>query len=230
MDPSSLEALRQVPFFSGLDSESLEAVARYSRRRTFRAGQAIFHKGDPGHALFVIVSGRVNIQNLTAAGETVHIAARGPGEQFGELSLIDLKPRMADAVTAEESVLLVLERDEFLRCIKKNPSIAVGIISSLADRLREAADQRESHQGLSVSGRLAETLIGLADEHGFPDLDGGIRIELKVTQESLAEMIGCKRETVNRAIASLRATGALRTEGRDIILTDVQKLRQFSAK
>src|SRR5436309_2273573 len=113
MDASSINALRQVPIFSGLDDDSLKSLARRSRRRTFRASEALFHEGDPGHTLYVIVSGRVKIQTNTAAGEIVHLANRGAGEQFGELSLIDGKPRMADAVTSEKSDLLMLDRTEF---------------------------------------------------------------------------------------------------------------------
>jgi CRP/FNR family cyclic AMP-dependent transcriptional regulator len=230
MDPSSVDALRHVPMFSSLDDDSLSALARHCRRRIFRANQSIFNEGDPGHSLYVIVFGRVNIQTSTSAGEVVHIATRVPGEQFGELSLIDQKPRMADAITADESILLILERDAFMRCIKASPAIALGVMSSLADRLREAAEQLESQQGLSVSGRLAEALLELAKEHGLPDPEGGTLIDIKLTQDSLAAQIGCKRETINRAISGLRATGAIRNRGRSIIITDAEKLRQFSVK
>ncbi len=230
MDSSSVDALRHVPLFAALDEDSLQALARHSRRRVFKDNQTIFNEGEPGHSLFVIVSGRVNIQTSTSYGEVVHIAGRGPGDQFGELSLFDEKPRMADAVTAERSDLLILDREEFLRCIRKSPMIAIRVMSSLADRLREAANQLESHQGLSVSGRLAEALIVLANDHGIPDPNGGILIGIKVSQESLAERIGCKRETINRALAGLAATGAIARNGRSIIVTDVQKLQQYSAK
>lgn len=229
-DSASIRALRRVPLFASLDEESLEALAKHSRRRVFRSNEAIFHEGDSGHSLFVIVSGQVNIQTATTSGETVHIAIRGPGEHFGELSLIDQKPRMADAITIERSDLLILEREAFIRCIKRAPQVAIGVMASLADRLREAAEQRESQQNLTVSGRLAEALLSIAKEHGVPAGDGSILINTRVTQDSLAERIGCKRETVNRAFSGLRATGAITTEGRLIFINDAQKLGQYSAK
>src|SRR5262245_42248277 len=101
MDVSNVKLLQQVPLFGGLDSESLEKLAQRSRRRRFQAHQTLFHEGDPGYTLYVIISGRVNIQTLTSSGETVYLAQRGPGESVGEMAVIDGQPRMADAVTAE---------------------------------------------------------------------------------------------------------------------------------
>lgn len=230
MDASSVKALRQVPIFSDLDDDSLAALARRSRRRKFGANDALFHEGDPGLTLYVIVSGRVKIQTTTLEGIIVHLANRGPGEQFGELSIIDGKPRMADAFTAEPTDLLMLDRDDFFRCVEESPAIAIGVMSSLADRLRQAADQRESQQGLTVLGKVAEALAEMAEFRGAPGPNGTIQIKDKVSQQAIAEQIGTSRESVNRAFASLRSTGIIETEGRSVQIKNMDKLRQYCMK
>ncbi|HZP80275.1 MAG TPA: Crp/Fnr family transcriptional regulator [Chthonomonadaceae bacterium] len=227
---SSLTLLRQIPIFQGLDAAGLQLILQHSRRRKYPANEALFHEGDPGYTLFVIVSGVVSIQKVTSNGETVHLASRGPGEAFGELAIIDGKPRMADAVTAVPTELLMLDRDAFVQCIQTSPQIAFAVMSYLADRIREAGVQMESRQVLDVRGRLAERLLELAAASGREGADGEVRITARVTQQDLAEQIGTTRETINRELARMKAVQAIRMEGRSIILTNRKKLTQYSRK
>ncbi|MGC8666930.1 MAG: Crp/Fnr family transcriptional regulator [Chthonomonadales bacterium] len=229
METSTQILLKQVPIFSALDEDALAVLSTHCRRRSFPAGEAIFHEGDPGHTLYVIVRGRVSIQTITASGEVVHIAERGPGEPFGELSLIDGKPRMADAVTSEACDVLVLDREGFLLAIEESPRIALSIMATLADRLRQAADHQESFRELNVTGRLSEFLLGLLQTHGSPTASGQ-RIDVRFSQQEIAERIGATRETVNRALANLRRVGAIRMEGRAIVVVNPAKLRRYAAR
>jgi len=230
MDAPNVVLLRKIPLFAGLDAESLQALAGRCRRRHFRDNEALFHEGDAGHTLYLIIAGRVNIQTVLPSGEVVHLAQRGPGEHFGELSLIDGKPRMADAVTAEPSDLLMLDRESFIRCVEESPKIALCVMAALAERLRQAGDLLESQKGLDVLGRLSEVLLELARAHGTADPSGGTRIATRITQQEIAERIGTTRESVNRALTGLKNVGALRFEGRTMIVTSLSKLRQYSEK
>src|SRR5947209_5620379 len=146
METSDLELLRQTPLFAGLEEGALGALAGRCRHRRFRASESLFHEGDPGQSLYVIISGRLRVETTGPGDQTIHLARRGPGEVVGELSLIDGKPRMADVVTDEPTELLMLDRADFVRCIEESPRMAIGILACLADRLRQAADQLESQQ------------------------------------------------------------------------------------
>jgi CRP/FNR family cyclic AMP-dependent transcriptional regulator len=223
MDAATLSLLRRVPVFESLDERSLEMLAGRSRRRRFPSGDTLFHEGEPGHTLYVVVSGRVRIQTLTAAGEIVHIATRGPGETVGEMSLIDGKDRMADAVIAESADLLMLHRSDFERCLEVSPRMALAIMGCLADRLREAADQLERLQSQDVLGRVAGALLELArDGEGYRPV--------RVVQQELADEIGAARESVNRALSRLRGSGAIDSKGRTVTITDPDRLRRFSQR
>ena len=227
MEGSTATLLKHVPLFSALDDASLQTLAQRCRKRRFAAHASLFHEGDAGHTLYLIISGRVDIQTTTASGETVHLAERGPGEPVGEMALIDGKPRMADAVTGTITDLLMLDRDDFIKCIEISPRIALGVMSCLADRIRQAANLLESQQALDVLGRVAELILGLASVHGVTAQDGTIKILTRVTQQHMADRLGTTRESVNRALSSLKRVRAIRMDGRQIIVTAPTKLRQY---
>lgn len=225
--------LKQVPLFSGLDDESLQMLARSCRRRHFPARVALFHQDDPGQTLYLIVSGRVNLQKPTAAGTTVGIAQRGPGDYIGEMSLLDGLPRSADAVTAEATDVLMLDRPEFLKCLKDSPKMALHIITKLTARLRESDAQLVSNQTLDVMGRLAAFLLEAAQTQGMPEpgRGGGVRLTTRLTQQEIASRIGTTRETVSRALTRLKTSGALgpTDSSGHLLIRDVEKLRRYCA-
>ncbi|MCC6729878.1 MAG: Crp/Fnr family transcriptional regulator [Chthonomonadales bacterium] len=229
-DASTTDLLKGIPLFASLDAAAIGELAARCRRRQFAGGTALFHAGDPGHTLYIVVSGSVSIQHETAEGVTVHIAQRGPGEIIGDMALIDGKPRMADAVTAAPAELVMLDREAFVACVERSPRIAFGVMSHLAERLREAGRRLESRQSLDVRGRLAERLLELAATHGREDPRGGVRLEVRVSQQSLAEQIGTTRETVNRELSRMREVRAVRLDGRTIVLTDSRKLQRYAGR
>ena len=227
MSSTTAALLRQVPLFAALDDELREAIALRTRRRTFEAGQALFHEGDPGHTLYVILSGRVNVQRVTPSGEVLHIADRGPGEFVGEMALIDGKPRMADVVTAEACDLLMVDRAAFLECMERSPRIAWLVAGCMVERLREAADHQEKIQSRDVLGRVAGALLELMDLQGTDPVPGGRRLRAQITQQELAERVGTTRESVNRAFRRLKQVGAVQCQGKQPVVTDEVKLRQY---
>ena len=224
---STLDLLRRVPLFASLPDEQLQSLNRHVVVQTCGKGETLFQENQPGRTLYAVLSGAVNIERLTPDGGLVHIAKRGEGEVFGEMALIDGRPRMADAVTAERSVLLVLERDALMRCIRESPEVALGIMAYLADRLRQAGDRLENTQTLNVIGRLCARLLELSQAHGVTDPNGGLRLSTKVSQQNLAEQIGTTRESVNRALSELAKMRAIRKDGRTIVIADEAKLRRY---
>ena len=217
--------LHSIPLFERLDGAALAQIARHTRRRTVEAGRALFYEGDPGETLFVVVSGQVNIQKGTEEA-LVHLARRGPGEHFGELALLDGRARMADAVAATRCDLLLLDREPFAWCLENVPKMALPILASLAERLREAADGLERSQTVDVLGRVAAALLAQAEVSGVREESGAVRLGA-VTHRQIADEIGASRETVSRAIASLRQSKALRSEGRALVIVSLAKLRRY---
>jgi len=114
-----VDSLAAVPFFAGLDADALQRVAAGMRSRRFRRGEVIFHVGDPGDALFIIVSGEIKIWLPSEAGEEAILVRLQPGDVFGELALLDGAPRSATATAlsaAETVVLPPMSRPCATRC------------------------------------------------------------------------------------------------------------------
>lgn len=129
-------SLRLVPLFRQLDEAALSELSGLIKTEEFSAGTYLFRAGDAANAMFLIRSGRVQIKLSDTEGCEVILADLRPGEFFGELALLDGKPRSANAVLVETSTLTVLSRATFLAFIDRRPGISLELLSAMAHRLR----------------------------------------------------------------------------------------------
>ena len=213
----SLEAdiLRNVPLFAGLPAGALASLASRLRRRQMPSGTPVVYKGDPSGALYLIESGRVKVHQATASGGEVILNILGPGDFFGEMSLLDGQPRSADISTLEPSALLLLEGDALRDIITAQPAVAWTLLQILSRRVRDANMQAEMMMTRDVPGRVAACLLRLAETQGTSLPSGGpypvgsVRVNVSLTQSDLAALIGATRERVSRALTAFRASGAI---------------------
>jgi CRP/FNR family transcriptional regulator/CRP/FNR family cyclic AMP-dependent transcriptional regulator len=221
---SKTTALLNVPFFAGLSDQELEALAESLEKRTFGKGMIIFHKGSPGHTMYIIESGKVRIFILSESGQEISVNIYGPGDTFGELALLDGLSRSAGAVAVEQTVTLALHRDDFLRHLEASPRMAQSIIEVLSTRLRYTTNYAESLAFLDVYGRVAAKLLELAERYGVQK--EGIEIELRLTQAELASWVGTTRESVNKVLGTFRGQGLIEVKGKKITILDRQGLKK----
>lgn len=228
-------ALRRCGLFAGLDDPSLDLVAAALRPRRFRRGETIFHAGDPGDALFVVASGQVKITIPPDDGsEPAILTTIGPGGFFGELALLDGARRSATAVALDAVTTEVLRRDAFDRLVDEQAPLRRALLAALAGEVRRLTVQVEELHFLDLPGRLVRHLLRLAagtsgavgdgdvGETGL--LVGEVRMPWPYTQAELAGMIGGSRQTVNRLLSDFVASGLLRFEGDDLVITDAELL------
>ncbi len=208
------------PLFSGLDADSIKTIARLCQTRRLPVGQTLFVKGDPGDALYGVRRGQIRIESGTATGERLTIDVFGPGDLFGEIAVLDGRPRTADAVAAEDAELFVLPRGEFLAHLEHEPRLAIRLIELLCGRLRSTNDRTEEMMFLPLQTRLARRLSTLAEDFGA---------ELQITQDELAGLVGVTRESVNRQLRAWRESGIVKL-GRGRIWVDVERLSAETAR
>jgi len=219
---NTADFLATVPLFKSLDAAELVHFGQLVREKHYPKGSVILFEDDPGDALFVIREGRVKVVLSAGSGREVILGILGVGEHFGELSLIDDQPRSANVIAMEESVLLVLRREDFRKRVEAMPSIAWSLLAELSRRLRRADGQIGSLVLLDVPGRIARMLLDAADEGGGP------LIEKALTHQTIAQVIGASRETVSRAMREFQDSGWITTEHRRIRIADRAGLEQRS--
>ena len=212
--------LATVPLFSGLDRAELQRFADLTREKFYPRGSVILFENDPGDSLFVVRQGRVKVVLIGEDGREVILGVLGVGEHFGELALIDDRPRSAHVIAMEDSHLLVLRREDFRKRVESSPAVAWSLLTELSRRLRRADEKIGGLVLLDVPGRIARLLLDLAEETGSDT------IEKPLTHQTIAQMIGASRETVSRAMKDFQDANWVSVERRRITLADRPALEQ----
>ncbi len=206
--------LATVPLFRELPRAAVRGFAELTREQRFAKGAMIVSEGDPGDALYVVRSGEVKVVLIGEDGREVLLNILGVGDHFGELSLIDGRPRSAHVVSTLASGLLILRRADFRRQVEGSPSVAWGLMIELSRRLRLADGTIGSLVLLDVPGRVAKVLI----EHATPGEPATMVKQL--THQTIGQMIGASRETVSRAMAEFQEKGMISVERRVVTIVN----------
>ena len=219
--------VRQAPLFEGLDEASASALLGMVTEISLTRGELLFREGDLDHRLFVIDCGKIKLGRGSSDGRENLLAVLGPGEMFGELSWFDPGPRTSSATAVSPSTLAMLDHDDLRMWMNERPEVASHLLQALARRLRRTNSVIADLVFTDVSGRVAKTLLDLAQRFGRPS-ERGLRVAHDLTQEELAQLVGASRETVNKALADFAARGWLRLEARAVVLLDIDRLRRRS--
>jgi CRP-like cAMP-binding protein len=214
---ASRDLLRNIPIFHGLSAEELEDLARRLVPRSITRDHCILAEQEPGDSLFLIAGGKVKVSLIGESGREVILSVLGPGEFFGEMSILDGEPRSA-RVTAQTNVQLYqLSRDALVDYLHRSRTAALNILSAMSRRLRRADEIIGNLALLDTYGRVAHVLLDLARCEGIRR-DDGILIGHRPTQQDLAAMVGTSRETVSRALNQFVRNGYIAMSGRRILL------------
>lgn len=229
-DPASgaESLLQRVALFRNMPPEMLRQLATHLQQVSFRSGRDIFHEGDPGSAMFIVLSGTVRIYIPSASGRDVVLAVHRDGDIFGEMALLDHGPRSASAQTIEPAQMLRLNASDFDSVLEDHPEAARAIIEVLVERLRQTNQSIQDAYLLDVPGRLARRLLLISEEHGH-DVDAGRELGLRVSQQELANMIGASRVAVNKQLQAWRQNGIVNVNRQRITILDPEALeREFT--
>jgi len=216
------EFLGTVPLFSGLGQLELARFAEDARERVYPRGSVILFEDDPGDSLFIVRQGRVKVVLVGDDGREVILGLLGVGEHFGELSLIDGRPRSAHVIAAEDATLIVLRREDFRRRVEASPAVAWALMEELSRRLRRADEQIGSLVLLDVDGRIARLLLDASEESESD------QIQRRLTHQTIAQMIGASRETVSRAMRNFQERGLITVTRRQIAIANRAGLEQLA--
>ena len=219
------EVLRGTKLFGVLRPEELDNLLNLVNERRVRRDATVLRRGDGGDAsLMVLVQGRLRAGTTAADGRELVVGLVEPGGVIGEIALLDGKPRSLDVVAMADSVLLVVERRDFLPFLLRHPEVMLRVVELLCDRLRRSASALEDVALASLAARLARLLLKLAEEYGEP-AGVGVRLRVKFSQRDLSAQVAATRERVNKQIRLFREAGMLGEERGYMLLLRPDELR-----
>jgi CRP-like cAMP-binding protein len=167
--------------------------------------------------MLAVLRGRVRVSAVSADGREITLNTISPGEVVGEIALLDGKPRSADATAIEETTALVVERRQFLPFLRQNEDLYLRLLAVLCDRLRRTSLALEGIALFDLPARLARLLLKLAEDYGRP-VNGGTRIDMKLSQRDLSTLVASSRESVNKQLRVWRDEGVVLVDEGYLIL------------
>ncbi|MBK05975.1 MAG: Crp/Fnr family transcriptional regulator [Deltaproteobacteria bacterium] len=220
-----VELLRKVSLFEELREREIRQIVPLLQKRSFSRGDVVVAAQGLDNSLFLVETGqcKVSLFDGDDKDKEVILAILKEGDYFGEMALLDEKPRSANVIALKKTQLYELKRDDFLRYAEAHPQTLINMLKQTFERLRKADSICRDLALLDVYGRVARRLLEIADKEG-EDSDGGILIQ-PPSQQQLAGMLGTSRETVNRVISEFVRTGSIKKDGRKLLISNAAMLR-----
>jgi CRP-like cAMP-binding protein len=217
--------LNAIPLFEDVNDDELAEIDRLLSVKRYRKNNLIIFEDDSGLNLFIINKGRVKISRISEEGGEVILAILGEGEFFGELSVIDGLSRSATVTALDEVELLAMKREDFMAVLEKYPQVSIFLLKELANRIRKSDAQIKSLCLRNAKGRVATTLIRLAEDIGRVK-KGRVTIPELPLQRDLANIAGTSRETISRVIAALEKEGYCYKQENALVFDDFERFKR----
>jgi CRP/FNR family cyclic AMP-dependent transcriptional regulator len=223
--PGTHQILRRVQLFAGLAPEEMRFLAERAVARSYAPGEMVFTEGDPCAGLFIVSRGSVRIFKTSPGGREQILSIDGPGSSIAELPVFDGGTYPASVAALTASVLLFIAKKDFQSLCLQHPEVALKVIKVVGGRLRRLVGIIEELSFTTVRQRLAAHLLRLAKSEGTSGAEG-ITIPMPANQQELASHIGTVRELVSRNLSRLQAEGIVRLDGKELVISNLEALRE----
>lgn len=217
--------LNQIDLFRHLSGEELQAVDRMAALHAVPRGSRLLDPARFEPALYLLKRGYVRLYRVSPEGRQLTVSLLGPGNVFGELEGLSTGTRHSFAEAVTDVLVCVLREADLDRLMRAYPEVAVRMVRVLSSRLRELEDLLERLALSTVRTRLLHLLVKLAESFGVPE-GRYVRLDIGLTHQDLADMVGSSRETVTLTLQELARNGVVRT-GRRRLWVDVERARKL---
>ena len=219
--------LASVPLFAGLAPRELDALVRVARTTHLEGRDQLFHKGDSGSQIYVVIRGTLKAFTTSVDGDDVVFSILGAGEVLGEIALLGSPYRTASVVAISECDLLVIDRRDFMAFLRSHPDVAIELLSVIAGRLKRVSELVEDTLFLNLPVRLAKKLMTYASTYGEEE-GATIRINLKLSQEEWGDLVGATRESINKQLRAWVETGLIEVDHGYIVIRRPSELEKLA--
>jgi CRP-like cAMP-binding protein len=213
--------------FSGLDQESLIELDKQCIKNKYDKGQLIFIQGNMSFGIYIIISGKVKILATGKDGKETILCLSSPGDVLGHCNIFTNEVYSGTAVTQEDCIISFMEKEHFLRAIEKYPKITLNLISQLSNSVGHYELKNIALTQKNVRERFAGLLITFKNTDGVKVGDH-TRLDIKLTREEMASMIGTTHETLARLMTEFKNEGILEVKDRIIFIVNEEKLLEFA--
>jgi len=220
--------LQELPLFQGLDRNEFTNVCLSATKKRLAKNAYLFHQGENASALYLIKTGKLKLVRVTDGGKEIILDIIGPGEVQGETALFHNQEYLFSAMALEETGLCCFNRQQFEALIQQNPGLAVKIISYLGQKLYKTLEHVAETSGTSTKEKLLRLLVRLAGVYGR-EIPRGMIIELEITQQELADMVGASRVMTVQVLQQLTEEGIIERQGKHYVLKSDPCVDRFFA-
>jgi CRP/FNR family transcriptional regulator, nitrogen oxide reductase regulator len=222
-----LAILGALPFFSSLSKTEIQQVNQSFTERGYQSGETIYYSGEHAERLYVVAAGKVKLLRHTYSGKDILLEVLKPGEFFGTLSTLGEENYSETAAALTSVCTLSIGSAEFRHILERFPPVSVAVLDTLSSRLQEAQDMVHQLSAHTVEQRIAFTLLKLAEKLGERN-DVGLLIQMPLSRDDLAMMVGTTTETASRVMSQLQKDGLIRSGRQWVSITDQDRLRTLS--
>lgn len=221
--PGKIWYLKKVNFFKGMTQEDMTALAHVTEMKNIRKKDVIFLPGQPGNHVYLLKKGYVKISRILPDGRELTMALLQPGEIFGELEAVEESPRNTQALAHTDALICVLSKSDLMNLIQKKPELGIRLTKLIGFRRRVIENRLENLIYRNVPERLAALLVELSQQFG-EKADEDIRINIALTHEDLANLIGTARATVTETLGEFKDQGLIASQGKLITIKRLDRL------
>lgn len=214
--------------FCMLNELGLDEVASNKVTNTYKKGQTLFFQGNPPYGIYCVSSGKIKVSKIGNDGKESIVRIAGPGDVLGHRSLFTDNYYSATASALENSVICFIDKKFIYKLMEKYPQIALKIVTKLSFDLGKAEKKVASLFQKNVRERLAELLLLLKDTYGTKEENNRWKLDIKLTREEMASMIGVANETLIRFMTEFKDEGLVEQDGKIIYIIDEDKLSEFA--
>lgn len=218
---------REKGVFCELEHMALNDLSRQKVTNTFKKGQTLFVEGNPPYGLYCISKGNVKVTKMGSDGKDSIVRLVSAGDVLGHRSIFTEQFYSATATALEDTSVCFIDKKYILKMVQSEPTVAQNIISRLGKDLGASESKIASFSQRNVFERICELLLLLKQSHGVEE-EGKFRLDIKLTREEMASLVGTATETLIRFLSELKEEKVIEQAGKTMYITDEEKLIKFA--
>ena len=223
-----IKNLKKIDLFKNLSDEELKELEHYVTTATYRKKEDIFTEGDAPEWFYIVLTGKIKVTKISHDGKEIILELISPYDIFGGVAVLRNFPYPANTVAMEDSEILKISRKNLMRLVDRFPNLMFCIALQLGDRMKSSYDSLKNIALERVEARIAALLLKLGNKVGV-ETDAGLMIDMRLTKQDVADMVGTTVETSIRTFSKFKKEGLVTDSDGKIIIKDREGLMSFSS-